>query len=293
MRQSRRQPRHRWQAVLALLLAALVVLAGCGSGGQPAGGGGGGQGGEAGSGSGGESASDSGAAPQGGTIKIGMVLAMTGAGSFYGQVMSRGAQTAVDQINEQGGVEGYTLELVIEDHKSGDANAALTGGRKLLDVDQVPVILSSYTAPTLAIQPLAVEKGVLLFNGGGIGEDLIGKEALYNTRMLGTQIMPAVVRWAAEEQGAKRFATIFWNDAAGQSINQVVKDVCAEVGCEVVAEEPHDIGATNYSAQLARVKAANPDAIVIGSYGNDVGYIVNQARAQGINALIMGNEWSP
>ena len=65
---------------------------------------------------------------------------MTGAGAFYGQVMSRGAQLAVDQINKAGGIDGWKLELVIEDHKSGDADAAVTGARKLLDVDRVPVL---------------------------------------------------------------------------------------------------------------------------------------------------------
>ena len=50
------------------------------------------------------------------TVKVGMLLAMTGAGAFYGQVMSRGAQLAVDQINRAGGVGGFKLELVIEDH---------------------------------------------------------------------------------------------------------------------------------------------------------------------------------
>src|SRR5690606_17056481 len=137
--------------------------------------------------------------------------------------------------------------------------AALTGGRKLLDIDQTPVILSSYTSPTLAIQPLAAEQGVLVFNGGGVGVDLVGKDALYNTRMLGSQIMPAVVRWAVEKHGVERVGTIFWNDAAGQGINEATKEVCAELGCQVLAEEPHDIGETNFSAQLARIKAINPD----------------------------------
>ncbi len=105
----------------------------------------------------------------GGTLKVGMILAMTGPGAFYGQVMSRGAGLAAEQINRAGGIEGWKVELLIEDHKSGDADAAVSGGRKLMDVDKVPVILTSYSAPTLAIQPLAVEKKVLLLNGGGVG----------------------------------------------------------------------------------------------------------------------------
>ena len=140
------------------------------------------------------------------TVKIGMILAMTGPGAFYGQVMSRGAQLAVDQINKAGGIGGRRLQIFIEDHKSGDADAGVTGARKLLDVDKVPVILTSYSAPTLAIQPLAVEKKVLLLNGGGVGSSLVGKAALYNTRMLSSQTAPFLIQWATSRLKAKRVA---------------------------------------------------------------------------------------
>lgn len=228
-----------------------------------------------------------------GTLKIGMILAMTGPGAFYGQVMSRGAQVAVDQLNRAGGVGGYKLELVIEDHKSGDADAAVTGARKLLDVDKVPVILTSYSAPTLAIQPLAVEKKVLLLNGGAVGSALIAKPALYNTRMLSSQTAPFAVQWATGKLGAKRVATLFWNDAAGQGVNGAIKDTCARLGCQVVAEEPHDLGAKNYSPQLARIRAARPDALALGTFGDDVGYVLNQARAYGLTVPVLGIDWTP
>lgn len=233
------------------------------------------------------------AGAQQGTIKVGMLLAMTGAGAFYGQVMSRGAQLAVDQINKGGGAGGWKLELVIEDHKSGDADAGVSGARKMLDVDKVPVILTSYSAPTLAIQPLAAEKKVLLLNGGGVGSSLVGKPGLYNTRMLSSQTAPFIVQWAVNKVKAKRLATIFWNDAAGQGINAAIKETCAKAGCQVVAQEPHDLGAKTYTAQLARIKAARPEAVVLGSFADDVGYIVNQARAYGITVPLLGVEWTP
>ncbi len=197
-------------------------------------------------------------------IKIGMILAMTGPGAFYGQVMSRGAQLAVDQINKAGGIGGRRLQILIEDHKSGDADAGVTGARKLLDVDKVAVILTSYSAPTLAIQPLAVEKKVLLLNGGGVGSVLVGKAALYNTRMLSSQTAPFVVQWSVGRLKAKRIATLFWNDAAGQGVNSAIKETCAKLGCQVVAQEPHDIGAKNYSPQLAPIKATRPDVLALG-----------------------------
>lgn len=227
------------------------------------------------------------------TLKLGMLLAMTGPGAFYGQVMSRGAQLAVDQINKAGGIGGWKLELVIEDHKSGDADAGVSGARKLLDVDKVPVILTSYSAPTLAIQPLAMEKHALLLNGGGVGSQLVNKPNLYNTRMLSSQTAPFIVQWATGKLKARRVALLYWNDAAGQSVASAIKDTCAKAGCQVVVQEPHDIGAKSYTAQLARIRAARPDVLMLGTWGDDVGYVLNQARAYGLTVPILGIEWTP
>jgi branched-chain amino acid transport system substrate-binding protein len=262
------------RARLAALIATMALaVAACGGGTEGSGGGGGGGG--------------------GGTLPIGALFAMTGGGSFYGDVMSKGTQLAVDEVNSGGGAEGYTFELHVEDHRSGNVDAAVSATRKLVNIDGTPAILSSFTAPTVAVQPLAVNQGVLLLNGGGVGEDLVGKEHLYNNRMLGKQLLPALIEWAVEQNGAQRVATIFWNDAAGRSDNEAVKQGCEAAGCQVVAEEPHEIGATDYSAQLARIRAANPDMLVIGSYGNDVGYIIQQARRIGLDVPIYGNEWTP
>lgn len=258
--------RARWAALGA---AFALVAAGCGGGSE------GGPGGGA------------------GPLPIGALFAMTGEGSFYGDVMSKGSQIAIDQVNAGGGVEGHPLELQVEDHRSGNVDAAVSAARKLLNVDGATVLLSSFTAPTVAVRPIAVDQGVLVLNGGGVGDDLVGQENLFNNRMLGKQLLPSLVEWAVEQHGAQRVATIFWNDAAGMSDNEAVKEGCQAAGCQVVAEEPHEIGTTDYSTQLARIRSANPDLMVIGSYGNDVGYIIQQARRLGMTAPIIGNEWTP
>jgi branched-chain amino acid transport system substrate-binding protein len=237
--------------------------------------------------------SDEQAGGEAGAVQIGALFAMTGEGSFYGDVMSKGSQIAVDQVNAGGGAEGHQFELQVEDHRSGNVDAAVSAARKLVNIDGTGVVLSSFTAPTVAVQPMAVDQGVLLLNGGGVGDDLVGKEHLFNNRMLGKQLLPSLVGWAVEQHGAQRVATIFWNDAAGTSDNEAVKEGCQAAGCQVVAEEPHEIGATDYATQLARIRAADPQLLVIGSYGNDVGYIIQQARRLGLTVPIIGNEWTP
>jgi branched-chain amino acid transport system substrate-binding protein len=111
--------------------------------------------------------------------------------------------------------------------------------------------------------------------------------------MLGAQLMPGLLEWAVETYSAQRIAVIHWNDAAGRAIKESVDAYCATAGCEVVVSEPHEVDERNYSPMLARISASNADMLVIGSWGNDVGYILDQARRQGLQIPAIGNEWTP
>lgn len=224
------------------------------------------------------------------TIPIGTVLAMTGSGAYYGKVMTRGENLAIDEINNANAIKGYKLVLHVEDHKSGDARAANSAMRKLIDIDKTPVVLSSYGGITLAIQPLAARQNVLLFNGGGTASTLIGKKNLYNTRMVASQLAPLAVQWAVQKLGAKKIATIYYTDSSGVEANEAIKNTCKKMGCQVVDEEPYKLGSTDFSVPLARVKAAAPDVVILGSWGADVGHIVKQAKERDISAKIVGLE---
>jgi branched-chain amino acid transport system substrate-binding protein len=235
-------------------------------------------------------------ASDGGDLKplpIGAVLAMTGSGAFYGKVMSRGMKLAINQINASGGVAGYRLTLKIKDHESGNTRAATSGTRALMSVDKVPVIVSSYGGVTMAIQPITARRKVLVLNGGGTASTLIGKKDLYNTRMVASQLTPSAVKWATQHFGAKRVAVIYYSTDSGRETNKAVEKACKKFGCKVVDQEPYKIGSTNFKAPLARIKSKHPDVLFIGSWGNDVGYIVKQARENNLGAKLVGLELLP
>ena len=97
---------------LALALALSVTLVACGNNGDGSGSGSGG-----GSGSGSETSGD--------TIRIGIAAPLTGTSASYGELMVDGAQIAIDEINEAGGVNGKMLELVQMDDKNDPSEAAL------------------------------------------------------------------------------------------------------------------------------------------------------------------------
>lgn len=224
--------------------------------------------------------------------KIGALLAMTGPGAYYGRVMSRGALLGVEEINAKGGVEGTMLELVIEDHKSGQPKEGVSGINKLANIDKVPFVLTSYSAPTLAAYPIAAEHKILMLNGGGWSPDLVGKPYLFNNRMVGSYL-GEVIATHMFRAGARKLAMIYRNDPSGITVRDHVRPVWEKLGGSVAGVEVHELGSTDYTAQLAKIKAARPDVVATWSYGKDLGFIVKQARDLGITAPLVGIDWTP
>src|SRR3546814_5377196 len=151
--------------------------------------------------------------------------------------MSRGAQLAVDEINEAGGVGGQKLALFSEDHKSGNAQAAVAAMNRLLNIHNVRAVQTSFSPPTLAIAPIADEKEIFLINGGGVSASLIGaSKYLVHNRSLATDLARGMTL-RAHERGFEKMAIIAWKTDAGDSVREIAKKLWTELGHTVVAEE--------------------------------------------------------
>jgi len=226
------------------------------------------------------------------TLSAGMLLAMTGQGSFFGKVMSQGAKLAAAQIKS---AQGITYDIQIADHKSGDVPSALTGTRQLVTQSQIKILQTSYGAPSEAIVPLIGQNKLLSFNGGGSSPGQVGKPFLWQTRMIfGDDPAPGALAWIAKNvPDAKKLAIVGTKEngvAGAKTIGPAVWEQLT--GGSVVANEQHDVGATDFSSIIARIKSSSPDAILTFSFGDDVGYLVKQLREANVKVPIMGIEFT-
>jgi len=94
-------------------------------------------------------------------IKIGYIGPLVGDAAFVGITEKAGIDVAVDEINNNGGVNSKKLEVIFEDGKC-NAKGGLTAAKKLIDMDKVQVILSGCSAETLGAAPAAEENKVIL-----------------------------------------------------------------------------------------------------------------------------------
>lgn len=225
------------------------------------------------------------------TYKVGAIMAMTGAAAFYGTVMTRGAQLAIDEINAAGGINGNKLELVIEDHKGGKPQPAVSGMNRMINLHNVQAVLSSFSAPTLAIAPIADEKGVMILNGGGVSAKMIGaSKYLFHNRSLATDLARALaVR--AHERGFERMAQIGIKDEFGDSVIAEASRIWKKLGHTVVATEQYPQGAINVDTQIAKLRAAKPDVVANWGLTNEAGRIVKRMRDLGMEQPAISMEW--
>lgn len=96
-------------------------------------------------------------------IKIGVSLPLSGSLAYFGELQKEGALIAEQQINNNGGINGYTLKLIIEDNK-GDRITAATVAEKLITVDDIDIILTAFTGPSAVTNSITSKnKKILLY----------------------------------------------------------------------------------------------------------------------------------
>jgi branched-chain amino acid transport system substrate-binding protein len=226
------------------------------------------------------------------TFPVGAFLPMTGPQAYYGRVMSRGAQTAIDQINAAGGVEGYKMDLIVTDFKNIDVNLTVTGVRKMISVDKIPVVLAAFSVTTLGAQPICEKAKVLMVNGGAWSPKLVNKPFLHTTRLSQQQLLPAMVKFLWDS-GARRLGLMYLSDPSGElPMKNTVIPMWTKFGGTIVAEEPHQPGLTDFSAYLTRIRAGKPDAIISLSTGSDIAWAVKGAREIGLTCPMSVPEWN-
>lgn len=256
------------------------VLAGCGAGDSDTSSGGG---------------SSSGGSKDGDTIKIGANLELSGNVASYGSSIGLGAELAVKEINDAGGIDGKKIELIKVDNKSENSEAT-AAAIKLATQDKVVAMMSPATSGnTIATVQIANDNKIPLVGAAAtapnvtVNDDGSVNEYAFRTCFIDPFQGIVAANFATGELKAKNVA-IFADNASdyAKGLAKSFKDTIAENGGKVVKEEAYVAKDTDFRTQLTNIKSSNPDFIFIPGYYEEVGLIVKQAREMGITVPLMG-----
>jgi len=238
------------------------------------------------------------------SVKVGLNIELTGEMPAVGASAKNAAEMFVSQINSGGGLdmEGTKLpiELVIGDN-GAKADQARTVAQRLISQDNVvamvgpdasscaiPASIVAETFKCPMISPWSTNSKTTL--------DEEGKPKKYVFRACFIDPFEARVlaKFVLNNIKAKTAAVLF--DVASEAPNgqaNLFKEVFEQNGGQVVAFETYTTGDRDFSAQLTKIKALNPEVIFLPAYYNDAAGIARQARQQGITAQLVGSDaWS-
>jgi branched-chain amino acid transport system substrate-binding protein len=229
------------------------------------------------------------------TIKIGVLNPLTGPLATWGKKHLAGAQLAVKEINEKGGVLGAKLELVVADDKN-DAKEAVAAFQKMVEVDKVVAVIgpvSSGIALTLAPEANKAKVPLILHMAGSHRILTLNNRYVFRTCFPAViEIVEAIAQFV-KEQNLKNVANIIASYEFGWAVRDASERMIKTIpGVNYLVEET-PIGETDFTTYLRKIEPFKPD-IVIG-FGQPFGIptIVKQALELGLRPKFFIGSWAP
>lgn len=224
------------------------------------------------------------------TVKFGFVTAYTGPGAAYGTAMKEGVDLAVEEINKDPNTK-MKIDLKTYDTKLVKAEA-INAVKKCIEQDKVLAIEGPMTSGEMfAAGPIAQQSKVVAFGTGTTAPGItdIG-DYIFRNAIPGKMAIPITVKKAQEKLGFKKVAILYSNNndqMVGE--NKIYQELFKEMGIDVVATETFADKDTDFSAQLTKIQAANPDVIAVAGLYQEGALIVKKAREMGMTQPILAN----
>lgn len=225
------------------------------------------------------------------TITVGTIQDLSGPLAGFGKQVRAGMQLRVDELNEQGGVNGRRIRLLVED--SGyDPKRAVLAAQKLVNQDKIFAMVGHIgTAQNLAAMPVQFEKNVINFFPVTAAREMYDPFHRLKYSFAATyydQMRLAVPR-LVKEKGAKKVCSIYQDDEFGLEVQRGADEGLKTINVTMAEKTTFKRGSTDFASQVARLKAAECDLVVMGTLIRETIGTIATARRTGFNPTFVGS----
>lgn len=219
-------------------------------------------------------------------IRIGAVLSLTGPYAGLGEPERRAIELELERMNADGGVNGRQLEVLFEDDGTDEARAVAAASRLIEQESVIAVIGASGTGQSMAMRQ-EIERGQVPQISLAGGNVITGQfhPWVFQTPWPNRIVVPFTLE-RMQEAGVERLALISDSGGYGKDGLDVTMEFVAEYGIEVVAEEQFNRGDTDMTGQLTKIRAAEPDAVLMWAAGAEAATLLkNHESLIGMDVL--------
>ncbi|HHW46817.1 MAG TPA: ABC transporter substrate-binding protein [Clostridiales bacterium] len=220
---------------------------------------------------------------------IGGIGPLTGSAATYGTSVKNAAQLAIDEINENGGVNGMLLKLNFQDD-ANNPEKAVNAYNTLMDAG-MKVLLGTVTSqPCIAVVEESHKDGILQITPSGSAVDCIKYDNAFRICFNDPDQGTASATYIAENLDVKKIGVIYdKSNVYSTGIFEKFKAAAKEKGLEIVSEQAFtDQSNTDFSVQLQNIRESGAELIFIPVYYQEAAYILTQANQAGMSIPFFG-----
>lgn len=228
------------------------------------------------------------------TPKVALPGALTGPEATYGENVKAGAQLKMEELAAAG---QRPFELAFFDDQCQAKEAAVVGSRIAGDKSVVAVLGHVCSGPHLAAMPMYLKAGIPMITATATSpaiskanKNAKGEVMAFRTVYLDDYQGRFLAQYAAKALGLKKVAVFYEQNDYGLGLKQAFVEESGKLGLNVVGTEAYAKNVTDFTPQLTKLKAQEPDGIFLAGYYQEASLITGQARKLGITATLFGGE---
>ncbi len=224
-------------------------------------------------------------------IVLGSIQDLSGPIAGFGKQLRLGMMLRVDEVNEQGGINGRKIKLLVED--SGyDPRRAVLAAQKLVNQDKVFAVIGHVgTATNMAAMPVQFQKNVINWFPVTAARQMYepfhrlkySYAAPYYDQML------LAVPKLAKEKGAKKICSMYQDDDFGLEVLKGAEDGLKAAGMALAESTSYKRGATDFSSQIQKLASEKCDMVVLGTVIRENIGAIATAKRLGFNPVFIGS----
>jgi branched-chain amino acid transport system substrate-binding protein len=224
-------------------------------------------------------------------ILIGSIQDLSGPIAGFGKQTRLGMMLRVDEINEQGGINGRKLRLIVED-SAYDPKKAVLAAQKLVNQDKIFLMAGHIgTAQNLAAMPVQFDKNVINFLPVTAAREMYEPfhKLKYSFAATYFDQMRTAVPKLVKEKSAKKVCTMYQDDEFGLEVVRGAEAGLKTMGMDFTERTSFKRGATDFSSQVAKMKAGGCDLVVLGTIIRETIGGIGESRKTGFNPIFLAS----
>ena len=224
-------------------------------------------------------------------IVLGSIQDLSGPIAGFGKQVRLGMMLRVDEVNEQGGINGRKIKLVVED-SAYDPRRAVLAAQKLVNQDKIFAMVGHIgTAQNMAAMPVQFQKNVINFFPVTAAREMYEPfhKLKYSFAATYYDQMKIAVPKLAKEKGSKKVCAMYQDDEFGLEVKRGAEDGLKAAGMTLAVETSYKRGATDFSSQMQKLASEQCDMVVLGTIIRETIGGIATAKRLGFNPTFIGS----